>query len=112
VGWRRDRRHPQTEGGVALIAGHVDSAAAGAGALHGLRTLEVGDTIRVVGLDRRTTTWKVMSQPQYSPKSALPSALFVASGPPRLAVVTCGGPFDAATGHYQDNVIVWAAPAA
>jgi hypothetical protein len=34
----------------------------------------------------------------------------VNSGPPRLAIVTCGGPFDAATGHYVDNVIVWAVP--
>jgi hypothetical protein len=33
---------------------------------------------------------------------------FVNSGAPKLALVTCGGPFDAATGHYLDNVIVWA----
>ena len=32
--------------------------------------------------------------------------------PPKLAIVTCGGPFDAATGHYLDNVIVWATPQA
>lgn len=39
---------------------------------------------------------------------ALPADLFVNSGPPKLALVTCGGPFDAATRHYLDNVIVWA----
>jgi hypothetical protein len=25
--------------------------------------------------------------------------------------VTCGGPFDAAIGHYRDNVVVTAVPA-
>ena len=40
--------------------------------------------------------------------AALPAGLFLNSGPPKLALVTCGGPFDAATGHYLDNVIVWA----
>jgi hypothetical protein len=98
--------------GVALIAGHVDSASAGAGALYNLRRLQEGDTIRVIGVDRRATSWKVTSAPQYSSKTALPRALFRTSGPPRLALVTCGGPFDSATGHYLDNVIVWAAPAA
>jgi hypothetical protein len=27
-----------------------------------------------------------------------------------LAVVTCGGPFDSSTGHYWDNVVVYAVP--
>jgi hypothetical protein len=98
--------------GVALIAGHVDSASAGAGALYNLRRLDRGDRIRVIGVDRRATSWKVISVPQYTVKTALPRALFRTTGPPRLALVTCGGPFDAATGHYLDNVIVWAAPAA
>jgi Sortase domain len=49
--------------GVAIIAGHVDSAAAGAGALFNLRSLDMGDAIRVVNLDRRTTTWRVYSAP-------------------------------------------------
>jgi hypothetical protein len=35
----------------------------------------------------------------------------VTTGPPKLALVTCGGPFVSATGHYLDNVIVWATPA-
>jgi hypothetical protein len=39
-------------------------------------------------------------------KGALPGSLFATTGPPRLALVTCGGSFDPATGHYRDNVIV------
>jgi Sortase domain len=95
--------------GVALIAGHVDSAAAGPGALYDLARIRVGSTVRVT-LRGLTTTWRVVRAPELTPKTALPRALFRAGGPPRLALVTCGGGFDAATGHYLDNVIVWAVP--
>lgn len=100
------------DAGVAIIAGHVDSAAAGPGALYHLGHLEVGDRIRIVGLHRRTTTWIVRSRPRLTRKASLPQALFKTTGRPRLALVTCGGPFDAATGHYRDNLIAWATPAA
>jgi hypothetical protein len=94
--------------GVALIAGHVDSAAAGPGALHNLARLKRGDTVEITDSVGHTTTWTVNAPPQTDLKSALPASLWVTTGAPRLALVTCGGPFDAATGHYQDNVIVWA----
>jgi Sortase domain len=94
--------------GVALIAGHVDSAAAGPGALHGLGDLKAGDTIKVSDSAGDLSTWRVDAAPQTNLKSQLPAALWVTTGAPKLAVVTCGGPFDPATGHYEDNVIVWA----
>ena len=28
----------------------------------------------------------------------------------RIAIVTCGGPFDASTGNYLDNIVVFAVP--
>jgi hypothetical protein len=96
------------EPGVAIIAGHVDSATAGPGALHDLARLRVGAVIRVVELAGRTTAWHVVASPQITAKTALPDTLFRTSGKPRLALVTCGGPFDAGTGNYRDNVIVWA----
>jgi hypothetical protein len=37
---------------------------------------------------------------------------FARDGPPRLALVTCGGPFDERTRHYRDNVVITAEPAA
>ena len=95
--------------GVAIIAGHVDSATAGAGALYRLRDLNVGDSIRV-DLQGHSSDWRVSSEPEMTAKTQLPRSLFDRSGGPRLALVTCGGPFDAVTGHYVDNVIVWAAP--
>ena len=94
--------------GVALIAGHVDSAAAGPGALFALRDLKVGDVIEISGSVSHLSTWVVDATPQMAPKAQLPPQLWVTTGRPQLALVTCGGPFDYATGHYVDNVIVWA----
>jgi uncharacterized repeat protein (TIGR01451 family) len=96
--------------GVAIIAGHVASATLGPGAFYHLGTLRRGATITVVGPSGRRTRWRVSAPPVTVPKGALPRALFATSGRPRLALVTCGGPFDSATGHYLDNVIVWAKP--
>jgi hypothetical protein len=94
--------------GVAVIAGHVDSAEAGPGALHNLRHLDVGDTIQILDSVGNQSTWIVDEPPQTALKTELPAALWATSGPPRLALVTCGGPYDRAAGHYLDNIIVWA----
>jgi Sortase domain len=94
--------------GVALIAGHVDSAAAGPGALHDLGTLQVGDLIQIKDSTGRISAWTVDAAPQTNLKTQLPPALWRSTGAPTLALVTCGGPFDSVTGHYLDNVIVWA----
>jgi hypothetical protein len=109
---QRERAPSPGQPGVALIAGHVDSAAAGPGAMYKLGNLAPGDAITVIGSSGRTTHWTVSAPPQTALKTALPPALWVTTGPPKLALVTCGGPFDPATGHYIDNVIVWARPAA
>ena len=46
------------------------------------------------------------------PKTDLPvERVFGGDGPPRLAVVTCGGRFDRSLRSYEDNVVVFAEPA-
>lgn len=97
------------QSGVAILAGHVNWVGQGPGALRYIGELKSGDRIDVVGSNGRVTHWRVTGRPSVTPKSALPPALFTNSGPARLALVTCGGPFDRATGNYADNVIVWAA---
>jgi hypothetical protein len=97
--------------GVSLMAGHVDWSGEGPGALYYIGQLVAGDPIQVVGSNHKTTYWRVSQHPITIAKSDLPQDLFDNTGPPKLALVTCGGPFDAATGHYLDNVIVWATPA-
>jgi hypothetical protein len=34
--------------------------------------------------------------------------IFDQHAPGRLAIVTCGGPFDASTGNYEDNIVAFA----
>jgi hypothetical protein len=97
--------------GVALIAGHVDSAAAGPGALYNLRDLKTGDIVEITDSTRTRSSWVVSAPPLTSLKTELPPSLWVTTGVPKLALVSCGGPFDSATGHYLDNVIVWATEA-
>jgi Sortase domain len=108
---RRELAPEPGQPGVALIAGHVDSAATGPGALYDLKDLRAGDSIELSGALGITSDWVVTGVPMTTAKNALPKVLFVTTGVPRLALVSCGGPFDLATGHYRDNVIVWAVPA-
>ncbi len=79
----------------------------GPGALYYIGQLVVGDPIEVIGSNRETTFWRVSEPPITISKAALPADLFSNRGSPKLALVTCGGPYDAGTRHYLDNVIVW-----
>lgn len=91
--------------GPAVIAGHVDSAQAGPLVFWNLRLLRPGDTITV---DPAGVTFTVTSVMQVS-KSEFPTQLvYGATRDPQLRLITCGGGFDYATGHYLDNVIVYA----
>jgi hypothetical protein len=110
LGWWLDGMTPGTGAGSVLIAGHVDSATAGAGALFRLREASRGDLIRVTTRGGRTFTYRVVSI-QTVPKAQLPPDVYSRRGRARLVLVTCGGPFDTATGHYRDNVVVTAVPA-
>lgn len=104
VGWWDGGPAPG-QGGVAVVAGHR----AVGGAFWQLPQLQTGAAIQVTGTNGQTTTWKV-TQVQQLLKAQLPESIWTEGGPPKLALVTCGGGFNYAIGHYNDNVIVWAAP--
>ncbi len=72
--------------GATVLTGHIDSAVSGPGAL-------------------------VQATRAYL-KTPLPAAaIFGQQVTPRLIIVSCGGPFDAKTGHYLDNIVAYALPA-
>ena len=104
VGWWRDGAAPGAANGTVLIGGHVDSAKKGAGAFYPLKSARRGDIVTVDSRRYRVTTVKIVR------KEALPTSIYTRTGPARLVLVTCGGPFNAKTGHYRDNVIVTATP--
>ena len=93
-----------------VLAGHVDSARQGRGALFDLRSIGVGERIEVVTESGRTFRYRVTGR-ETIPKRRLPTErLFDRDGSPRLVLITCGGPFDAGTRHYRDNIVVTAEP--
>jgi hypothetical protein len=111
VGWYRFGPAPGSGEGTVVLAGHVDDAEQGLGVLAPLREAQPGDEVLVEDADGAVTRWQVVSRDVLE-KRALPLAdLFARSGTPRLAMVTCGGPFDEGTGRYRDNVVVVAVPA-
>ena len=109
TGWWQDGAQPGDRTGAILIAGHVDSATAGAGSFFRLRRAPVGAKIELTA-GGRTFSYRVVSVRSYV-KTALPTSVWSRRGPARLVLVTCGGPFDPVTRHYRDNIVVTAVPA-
>jgi hypothetical protein len=91
--------------------GHVSSGTQGAGLFFGLRDMRPGDRIVVSFGDGSSRAFVMRARRAY-PKADLPADLFARTGSSRLILVTCGGAYDAGTGHYQDNIVVYAVPAA
>lgn len=111
AGWYRWGPRPG-EPGSAVIAGHVDSRTQGRGAFFDLRRLGPGDRVEVVYDDGSSAAFEVTGRDVVA-KAVIPVAeLFTRDGPSRLTLVTCGGDFDRASGHYRDNVVVVAVPVA
>ncbi|GAA3351995.1 hypothetical protein GCM10020358_84170 [Amorphoplanes nipponensis] len=106
LGWWIGSALPGDRRGTVLIAGHVDTAEDGAGALYRLETLPVGARI-VVRAGDRDVAYRVTARRSYA-KSRLPAALFRRDTGPLLALVTCGGAFR--DGAYDHNVVVYATP--
>lgn len=111
VGWDGDSPAAGAPG-VTLLAGHVNWVGQGEGALGQIGQLVPGDRV-VVNWGGRQSTWVVSSPPRLSPNTVVHRSLFSDTGPARLALVTCGGPFTETPqgGSYADNVIVLASPA-
>lgn len=108
LGWWKDGAGPYAAAGSTVIAGHVDSAAAGPGALYRLDRLAMGAPI-VMTTARGTVQYRVVGRRVYD-KKALPASIFATRGVRQLVLITCGGPFDTTTRHYRDNVVVFALP--
>jgi LPXTG-site transpeptidase (sortase) family protein len=106
TGWYRYGPSPGQRG-PAVILGHVDSTA-GISVFYYLKNLHTGDTVLVTLADGKVAAFAVDGLQRVA-KDAFPTAsVYGKSGYPSLRLITCGGPFDQATGHYTDNIIVYA----
>jgi len=73
-----------------------------------LKDLRAGDRIYVTLADGAVAAFAVDGVQKVA-KTAFPTAVVYAKARyPELRMITCGGPFDAASGHYLDNIIVYA----
>jgi hypothetical protein len=93
--------------GSSVIVGHVDSLT-GPGIFYRLHLLRPRNLIYVRQKDGRLAVFRVNSVHQYT-KRGFPTAKVYGPAPtPQLRLITCGGTFDAQTGHYLSNIVVYA----
>jgi Sortase domain len=110
VGWYRFGPGASARTGSIVVAGHVDSADQGEGAFFRLGSLRAGDVVTLTGPGDRARAFEVVARERYR-KTAIPlDKYFARDGAVRLTLITCGGPFDAESRHYRDNVVVTAIP--
>jgi len=94
--------------GPAVILGHVDSAAQGPSVFFNLGDLQPGDKVLITRADDLVAVFKIDGVRVYA-KNHFPTKLVYANTDhAALRLITCGGPFDNATGHYLDNIVVYA----
>ncbi|MFL1376416.1 class F sortase [Nocardiopsis protaetiae] len=107
VGWYSRGAAPG-QGGPAVLAGHLDSPT-GPAVFHRLGELRDRDTVSVERADGAVVEFTVYAVERH-PKNDFPTEdVYGATERPELRLITCGGGFDAATGHYTDNIVVFAA---
>jgi sortase (surface protein transpeptidase) len=93
--------------GSSIILGHVDNVT-GVSVFFYLKTLRPGEVVKVLRADGSTAIFAVDGV-QRAVKTDFPTeAVYRNVSYPSLRLITCGGPFDPATGQYLDNIIVYA----
>jgi hypothetical protein len=110
VGWYEYGPGLDATSGSMVIAGHVDNKAQGAGAFFHLRELGPGDTFSITGSDGTCRTFRVIAREEYPKATIQLDRYFSTTGDYRVTLMTCGGRFNGATGHYEDNVAITAVP--
>src|SRR5215217_6410340 len=105
VAWYENLGSLGTTGNV-VMAGHIDYWNVGPAVFYNLSTLEPGDDIVVTGDDGKTYPFAVDWVRQYD-SASIP--LDEVAGPTEvqsLTLITCGGAFDYANGHYLQRTVV------
>ena len=93
--------------GASVIEGHVDSYR-GPAVFFRLGALRPGDTIDVTLADGITAIFRVTGVREYAKTEFPARIIYGATDFAALRLITCGGAFDYATGHYRSSTVVFA----
>jgi hypothetical protein len=93
--------------GTSVIEGHVDSYQ-GPAVFYRLGALQPGDTVDVTLADGITAIFRITGVRQYLKSNFPAKAIYGATDYAALRLITCGGVFDYAAGHYLSSIVVFA----
>lgn len=93
--------------GASVIEGHVDSYH-GPAVFFRLGALRPGDVIDVALADGVTAIFRVTGVREYAKAKFPARMIYGATDYAALRLITCGGSFDPATGHYLSSTVVFA----
>ncbi len=106
VGWYTPSPTPG-EIGPTVLAGHVTRSSEPA-VFFELGGMQPGQRAEVTREDGTTVVYEVTKVEQY-PKDDFPTLqVYGNTDGPELRLITCGGEIDSATGHFDENVVVYA----
>jgi sortase (surface protein transpeptidase) len=97
------------EPGPAVIVAHVNWKKVD-GVFARLDKVKAGDAVTVTRADGTPARFTAYRVERYSKATFPTTDVYGDTAGPELRLVTCGGDFDPSTGHYKDNVVVYARP--
>jgi LPXTG-site transpeptidase (sortase) family protein len=106
AGWYTGSPRPGSIGS-AIIVGHIDSVSR-PGVFFRLTELRRGDDVFVKRADGTTVEFRVTSIQTYLKDQFPTEKVYGPTPDAELRLITCGGAFDPATGHYLSNIVVYA----
>jgi sortase (surface protein transpeptidase) len=95
------------QNGTSVIEGHVDDLQ-GPAVFFRLGALRPGDSIDVTLADGVTAVFRVTGVREFSKAHFPARTVYGQERYPALRLITCGGDFDYATGHYLSSTVVFA----
>ncbi len=93
--------------GPSIIIGHIDTNK-GPSVFYRLGAIRPGDEVDVGLADGTTAVFRVTGVRQYSKASFPSGTVYGPTSNAALRLITCGGDFDNATGHYLSSTVVFA----
>ena len=108
VGWYRFGPTP-LEGGTSVLAAHLNYDGVN-GVFRRLADVAVGAEVIVTLTDGQAVAYRVTEVRLIDKNLLPPDEIWNRDGPRRLALITCGGRYDAVRRGYDDNVVVFADP--